>query len=50
MQGTVKYISPDPKQNEYDYNGVTYKKYKVDFADGKSYSFSTKKSYNELSL
>ncbi len=50
MQGTVKYISPDPKQNEYDYNGVTYKKYKVDFADGKSYSFSTKKSYNDGNL
>ena len=50
MQGTVKYISPDPKQNEYDYNGVTYKKYKVDFADGKSYSFSQKKNWNNGKL
>ena len=50
MQGKVKFISPDPKQNEYEYNGVTYKKYKVDFSDGKSYSFSTKKTYNDCNL
>lgn len=50
MQGKVKFISPDPKQNEYEYNGVIYKKYKVEFSDGKSYSFSTKKTYNDGNL